>query len=189
MKLLVTEREFKKLVSNNFIEPLGKGNYRLRAQGINGTSIDININIETNEEIPKTLGTFSEKIIEDNYKKFKQAYPSTDKFAHFSTTRPLRNGKDISNMASYMILIESKNFKFDEILKAMKYEVWWRKKASMDSDENKLSFMKGMESWLNTPENITLQLSEMENDEVYKELINSGNPESIFIDEDRFENL
>lgn len=119
------------------------------------------INLEAPEE------DVSPKTIDQWYEVFKDEFPSNDKYGPFPKTRAMKKDPGDKGLKRFRDLVNKEGMTPESIIEAMKYEVWWRKKAS--TTNNLLKYMPALQPWLNDASNISNQLEEMADDEGYKE--------------------
>lgn len=84
----------------------------------------------------------------DMFDEFWELYPSSDRHSIYTKTRVLRSNRLGCKKKYYSLLKEG--VLHSDIIKAVRYEVEERKRTS--GKENKLSFMKNTNTWLNQRE-------------------------------------
>jgi hypothetical protein len=118
------------------------------------------------ETITRTLDTW--------YNMIKDEFP-TNAGAHLGIDgRNLRTGNKAKVKKRIQTLIDE-SYNMDAVLKAIKYEVWFRKKSSSTND-NKLDFMQGLEAWLNNTTNIDAMIERSRSSAEFKV---SGNEQVV----------
>lgn len=92
------------------------------------------------------------KISDDSFELWWKTYPGTDTFKHkgkqFEGTRSLRIKKDECKIKFNKILGEGE-YKTDDLVKALEYEVLQKKENSVKTVTNKMSFMQNSLTYLN----------------------------------------
>ena len=65
----------------------------------------------------------------------------------------------------------------ENIINAIKYEVWWRVNESKKTNDNKLQYMRGMEAWINDTENLDSMIERSLKSTDFQNLINNRLPD------------
>jgi hypothetical protein len=68
-------------------------------------------------------------------------------------------------------------YDIENIINAVKYEVWWRVNESKKTNDNKLQYMRGMEAWINDTENLDSMIERSLKSTDFQNLINNRLPD------------
>lgn len=92
------------------------------------------------------------KIKSDDFESWWKAYPGTDTFTHkgqsFTGTRSMRVKKDDCKSKLNAIIAEGE-YKIEELIAALEFEVLQKKENSIKAKANKLTFMQNSLTYLN----------------------------------------
>lgn len=90
-------------------------------------------------------------LTEDDFDLFWEAFPRTDAFEYkgkkFSRTRTLRQDPEGCRTKLKSIL-NTGEYKIEDIVRALKYDVFTRKENSYKTGQNKLSYLQGSKTYL-----------------------------------------
>lgn len=168
MILYCTEEEANELVQKCLLIPLGDGGFELELNPPKTPDerFTVRVDVKYSEEQSKESNEYTNKQIRDLYKEFLDTHPPSDYHGQFKKTRPLKKDPGSKGLERYRALIRKHGITPDEIRLARDYEVYWRRKASKGND-NKMTYMSGLQPWLNDPQNIKVQLEMLEQDPEY----------------------
>ncbi len=104
------------------------------------------------EEGTPELKLVKKKTNSDDFEKWWKAYPGTDTFTHrgnaFTGSRSMRVKKDDCKSKLNAILAEGE-YKIEELIAALEYEVLQKKENSVKTKSNRLTFMQNSLTYLN----------------------------------------
>lgn len=104
------------------------------------------------EEGETELKLVKTKASTDDFEKWWKAYPGTDTFTHkgnaFTGSRSMRVKKDDCKNKLNAILAEGE-YKIEELIAALEYEVLQKKENSVKTKSNRLTFMQNSLTYLN----------------------------------------
>ncbi len=104
------------------------------------------------EEGTPELKLVKKKTNSDDFEKWWKAYPGTDTFTHrgnaFTGSRSMRVKKDDCKNKVNAILAEGE-YKIEELIAALEYEVLQKKENSVKTKSNRLTFMQNSLTYLN----------------------------------------
>lgn len=91
-------------------------------------------------------------VKDDEFEKWWAAFPGTDAFTHkgkkFAGSRGLKRSKDDCRLVINKILKEEE-YTMDELVEALKLDVYMKMEASLKAETNKLSYMQNSLTYLN----------------------------------------
>lgn len=194
MNVLIIEDEkaLDSLIQSGALKPIGSKEYIIN---INGISFSVCKELDhlkhilqnkeddnkTNSKSSKSKTLFNNHISRDKlkseYERFLNIFPSSDMFDNFRRTRTLKSDARNQGFSRFSELVQDHNILPERIIEALQYELYWRKKESIATNENKLTYMRASTAWLNDIINIKNQLEQKDND---KDYIN--NPDSSIKD-------
>ncbi len=100
----------------------------------------------------KEIKISKKKIADTDFDKWWNSYPGTDTFTHkgqsFTGTRGMRVKKEECKTKFKNILLEG-DYKTDELIAALKYEVLQKKENSVKTKTNRVTFMQNSLTYLN----------------------------------------
>ena len=177
------------LISHQLIEPKGNGKFVINTKpNLRGEVLQIPV-IYTEHEDQVTGDDFSgisvkesslkNKSIKELYLLYRACFPTNIEEAigkEDDTGRSLRSGnKDrITDRLKKRI---DEGYDIENIINAVKYEVWWRVNESKKTNDNKLQYMRGMESWINDTENLDSMIERSLKSTEFQNLINNRLPD------------
>lgn len=92
------------------------------------------------------------KVLSTEFDEWWKAFPGTDTFEYkgkkFIGSRALRQNKDACRVKFEKIIIEG-DYKAEDLIEALKYDVAQKKEASFKTGNNKLSYMQNSLTYLN----------------------------------------
>ena len=174
-KLVCTEEFLNELVKQSIIEPQGDNKFILYTKAnLIGECYPITINCDLNTTAESISITENKsKSLEEWYDLIRVEFP-TNAGAHLSIDgRNLRSGNKTRIKKRIQTLIEE-SYNMEAVQNAVRYEVWFRVKASQVSD-NKLEFMQGLEAWLNNTSNVDAMIERSMESNEYKIAMNIHN--------------
>jgi hypothetical protein len=174
--MIIQDEDFlNNLIVKKILRPVNNNKYVLT---IDNENIELYVSLndykkELQKELDKSFkeietkktNKYSSSEIKKKYEEFVSSFPTTDKHSNHSKTRNLKTDSGKKGLSRFTEIVNKYDIDPDSIIKAMNYEVEWRKKASLNSKDNKLTFMKGMAAWLNDVVNIKTQIEELENND------------------------
>lgn len=176
-KLICTREFLNDLIKESIIEPRGNGEFTLYTKkNLKGESYPLTIICDHNvsEDIKTTeLISNDSKSIDQWYNEIRIEFPLNTGGIFGIEGRNLRNGNKTKIKKKIQELIDQ-GYNLTTVITAAKYEVWYRKKVAT-VDDNKLDFMKGLESWLNDTSNIDAMIERSEESNEFKVAMNINN--------------
>jgi hypothetical protein len=177
------------LISHQLIEPKGNGKFVINTKpNLRGEVLQIPV-IYTEHENQTTEddssgisvkeSSLKNKSIKELYLLYRACFPTNIEEAigkEDDTGRSLRSGnKDrITDRLKKRI---DEGYDMENIINAVKYEVWWRVNESKKTNDNKLQYMRGMESWINDTENLDSMIERSLKSTEFQNLINNRLPD------------
>lgn len=160
--LKCSEEDLNNLIKQSIIEPGGNNTFILYTKAnLKGQCYPVLIDYdEADIDIPtikRLENNNSVKTLENWYKEFRLTFP-TNASEHLGIEdgTNLRVGNKTKIKKSLQKLIDE-GFAMQDVLEAAQYEVWFRIKQSTAS-ENKLEFMKRMQTWVNDESNLEVMI-------------------------------
>jgi len=156
MQLICNTDELNTLIQASIIEPQGNGQFILYSKAdLKGHSYALNVSTDTTSTVSEKVSKITNNSIYTTDKwvtLIKDEFPVNTGKLFGKEGRNLRSGNK-GRMTKLVQKLIDESYNMSAVVDAVKYEVWWRVKASTISD-NKLDFMKGVEVWLNDTNNI-----------------------------------
>lgn len=156
MQLICNTDELNTLIQASIIEPQGNGKFILYSKAdLKGHSYTINVSTDTTSTVQENVSKTVNNSIYTTDKwvtLIKEEFPVNTGKLFGKEGRNLRSGNK-ARMTKLVQKLIDESYNMTAVINAVKYEVWWRIKASTITD-NKLDFMKGVEVWLNDTSNI-----------------------------------
>jgi hypothetical protein len=178
------------LISHQLIEPKGNGKFVINTKpNLRGEVLQIPViyiddhNELTNSDNDSTITVkengMKNKSIKEIYLLYRACFPTNIEEAigkEDDTGRSLRSGnKDrITERLKKRI---DEGYDVENIINAIKYEVWWRVNESKKTNDNKLQYMRGMEAWINDTENLDSMIERSLKSTDFQNLINNRLPD------------
>ncbi len=178
------------LISHQLIEPKGNGKFVINTKpNLRGEVLQIpviyvdNHNELTDGDNDSTITVkengMKDKSIKEIYLLYRACFPTNIEEAigkEDDTGRSLRSGnKDrITERLKKRI---DEGYNIENIINAVKYEVWWRVNESKKTNDNKLQYMRGMEAWINDTENLDSMIERSLKSIDFQNLINNRLPD------------
>ena len=178
MLLLEDQRAFDSLLKSKVLKPLSENEYILALPELINQNVLVSVVIDqshfvSEEQQIKKSRKYNEELsikeLREKFDDFLKEYPSSDHFDGFRKSRDLKTDPGFKAFDRYKKLVYDHDISPDSIMNAMKYEVHWRKRESKLSGENKMTYMRGLQPWLNDPTSIKTNLEEMNKDDDYTE--------------------
>lgn len=130
------------MISNNNITDIGREFYN----SLFSSPVDVKEKIK--QKVAEKV-----KESEDLFEKFWEEFPRTATFEfkekHFQGDRALRTGKKSEMKAKFNSILSKGEYTGQQIIDALKYEVYQKKEQSFKTGQNKLTFLNAMPAWLN----------------------------------------
>lgn len=177
------------LISHQLIEPKGNGKFVINTKpNLRGEVLQIPVIYTEHEDqtteddssgISVKESSLKNKSIKELYLLYRACFPTNIEEAigkEDDTGRSLRSGnKDrITDRLKKRI---DEGYDMENIINAVKYEVWWRVNESKKTNDNKLQYMRGMESWINDTENLDSMIERSLKSTEFQNLINNRLPD------------
>lgn len=177
------------LISHQLIEPKGNGKFVINTKpNLRGEVLQIPVIYTEHEDqtteddssgISVKESSLKNKSIKELYLLYRACFPTNIEEAigkEDDTGRSLRSGnKDrITDRLKKRI---DEGYDMENIINAVKYEVWWRVNESKKTNDNKLQYMRGMESWINDTENLDSMIERSLKSIEFQNLINNRLPD------------
>lgn len=125
------------------------------------------------EEKEEANNNKSEKSLKEWFEEFREQFPTSDAHGTWVKTRPsMRSDRGRKAFGRFKDLVNKEDLYPEDIIAAMKYDVWVRKSGSKVAGKNLMKFMPGLQPWLNDPGYIKGLIESMQSDEVYKAATN-----------------
>lgn len=187
---LKCSKEFlNELISHQLIEPRGNGRFVINTKpNLRGEILQIPI-YYVNEEVGDDNNESPElsiiqpkskyKDVKDVYSTYRLCFPTNIEEAigkDNADGRSLRSGNKEKIMKKLKERMDD-GYDPENIINAVKYEVWWRKNEYKRTGENKLQFMRGMEAWINDTENLDSMIERSLKSTEFQNLINNKAPD------------
>lgn len=152
MRLIVTDEEKNFLINNRLLKKSSQENqYELYLKESNLTEVEyITVEIDS-EQYEKENNKIK---IEDVYKRYMEGFP-IDIEKEIGSSKEgvsLRSGNK-KKILSRLTALLNQGYLVDDIINAVKYEIWFVKKTST-LDNNKLTYVQRAESWINNQGNL-----------------------------------
>jgi hypothetical protein len=177
------------LISHQLIEPKGNGKFVINTKpNLRGEVLQIPV-IYVENETEKTDGEPSEisikessiknKSIKEIYLLYRACFPTNIEEAigkEDDTGRSLRSGNK-DRITERLKKRMDEGYDIENIINAVKYEVWWRVNESKKTNDNKLQYMRGMEAWINDTENLDSMIERSLKSTDFQNLINNRLPD------------
>ena len=177
------------LISHQLIEPKGNGKFVINTKpNLRGEVLQIPVIYTEHEDqtteddssgISVKESSLKNKSIKELYLLYRACFPTNIEEAigkEDDSGRSLRSGnKDrITDRLKKRI---DEGYDIENIINAVKYEVWWRVNESKKTNDNKLQYMRGMESWINDTENLDSMIERSLKSTEFQNLINNRLPD------------
>jgi len=122
----------------------------------------------------ESINSNSTKTLEKWYKEFRESFPNNaSKHLGIDDGTNLRTGSKVKIKKGLQKLVDE-GYSLQDVINAVKYEVWFRIKQSTGS-ENKLEFMKRMQTWVTDINNIEVMIERSKNSVDFQQSINMEN--------------
>lgn len=168
------------LIKHQIIEPKGNNRFVINTKpNLRGEIHQIEVLYSENKmsegKINKTTKT-EIKTIEQWYEEFRKAFPNnvTTAIGKLGDGTNLRSGKKDKIINSLKELIKN-NYSLENVVMAVKYEVWFRIKESKRTGDNKLEYMQRMGSWINNNENLNSMIERAAESKEFKKYLENEN--------------
>jgi hypothetical protein len=178
------------LISHQLIEPKGNGKFVINTKpNLRGEVLQIPViyvdnhneltDGDNDSSITVKENGMKDKSIKEIYLLYRACFPTNIEEAigkEDDAGRSLRSGnKDrITERLKKRI---DEGYNIENIINAVKYEVWWRVNESKKTNDNKLQYMRGMEAWINDTENLDSMIERSLKSTDFQNLINNRLPD------------
>lgn len=193
MKIIGTKEELNDLVKCGLLEPIDNARYCICLKpDLTNAVRKLEVTYDTthvievghselkrskiNNSVASTTTTTNSNItpadIEEIYKKFRAEFPN-DILKPFNQQGgiSLRTGKP--EVIKSRLLMQMKSYPIEDIILAVKFEVWMRVQNSKNVENNELRYMQRMESWINNTENLCSMIERAKSDPKFNEVVSS----------------
>jgi hypothetical protein len=177
------------LISHQLIEPKGNGKFVINTKpNLRGEVLQIPVIYVENEtektdsepsEISIKESSIKNKSIKEIYLLYRACFPTNIEEAigkEDDTGRSLRSGNK-DRITERLKKRMDEGYDIENIINAVKYEVWWRVNESKKTNDNKLQYMRGMEAWINDTENLDSMIERSLKSTDFQNLINNRLPD------------
>jgi len=176
--LKCSKEDLNNLVKEGIVEPRGNNIYVIYTKpDLKNNSFPLLVeHSESNDEIPfmkelQVSNLDSPKSLEWWYKQFREAFPNNaSKHLGIDDGTNLRTGSKSKIKKGLQKMIDE-GYSLSDVVNAVKYEVWFRIKQSTGS-ENKLEFMKRMQTWVGDMNNIEVMIERSKNSVDFQQSLN-----------------
>lgn len=187
---LKCSKEFlNELITHQVIEPRGTGKFVINTKpNLRGEMLQIPIyyveieekdSIDNNDDTDKPELNIKQgekiKNIKDVYALYRLCFPTNIEEAvgkEDNNGRSLRSGNKEKIMKKLKDRLDE-GYLVENIINAVKYEVWWRTTEAKRTGDNKLQYMRGMEAWINDTENLDSMVERSLKSTEFQNLINN----------------